>query len=527
MTAASEHPELASRLRALEGSQAVALWAILFAAALLAYATALGNTHAYDDLALFRRYRELPAGALADLLDPARYNATTGIFTWRPLCFAGHYLVDGALFGYRYAPSLLLNLAIHALNALLLGALARALVARSSGADSDVPFATGAAAALLFAVHPMASEPILCITFRVDLFALTSVLACAWFARRLGEARTRTHLLCGAALLIGLLHKESAAAAVIVAPVAALLFGAPRRAAALLAATLAGVTGAFLLAWAPFRWEGAAPAFLGGGGRALGIANFAVATVEIYLPNIAVPRVGAFATEHHFEAATSLSSVRVLLATGAVITLIGALAAAARRRPLVAFALALGMAGMAPVSQIVAIPDPVAERLAYPMLAAVILLLAPVAGFHMSDGRAVGKALAVVAMLFLGMCTMLRAEEWETPATLNIANLRKANRHALATKLATAGLHLMRAGELQRSGAPQPEIDAAMETAQKALATARRLGPDNAEVWRLDAVRALQQGRPEEALPLAERAAELAPQDPRIRQILDHLRRGS
>jgi Flp pilus assembly protein TadD len=53
------------------------------------------------------------------------------------------------------------------------------------------------------------------------------------------------------------------------------------------------------------------------------------------------------------------------------------------------------------------------------------------------------------------------------------------------------------------------------------------MAPESTEALRLDAVRLLQEGRPGEALPLAERAAGLAPQDPRIQQLLQHLRRGS
>jgi tetratricopeptide (TPR) repeat protein len=529
VTAAPGPSEPTSRLRAFEGSQAVALWswAIILAAALAAYSAAFRNTHAYDDLALFRRYRELPPGALGALFDPTRYNSTTGIFTWRPLCFAGHYLIDGALFGWRYAPSLVLNLAIHALNALLLGALTRALVARGPEAGGDVPFAAGAATALLFAVHPMATEPVLCITFRVDLLSLTAVLACAWFARRLAQAPARTHALCGGALLLGLLHKESAAAATAVAPVAAFLSGAKPRAAATLAATLAAVTAAFLSVWAQFRWEGATPSFLGGGGRALGMLNFLVAAGEIYLPQTVFPYPSAFATEHHFAPVSSLLDLRAAFAGVIVASVTVTLRLALRGSALHAFLLALAVAGMAPVSQIVAIPDPVAERLAYPLVAALVAGLGALLGTGFATRGQRVRLLCVGVLLWCVACTQLRTREWESAATLNIANLRKADPREFPTKLATGGLYLMRAGELQRAGASRDEIDKALRIAARALAEARAMAPESTEALRLDAVRLLQEGRPGEALPLAERAAGLAPQDPRIQQLLQHLRRGS
>jgi tetratricopeptide (TPR) repeat protein len=132
----------------------------------------------------------------------------------------GHYVpltwmslgLDYVLWGMNPAGYHAVNLLLHALNAVLLFVIARALLRASnpdSGSDLIVP---AAIAALVFAVHPLRVESVAWVTERRDVlsmaFYLTSVYA---YLRAVGDRPRRRWFAAAVALFVcGLLSKATA-----------------------------------------------------------------------------------------------------------------------------------------------------------------------------------------------------------------------------------------------------------------------------------------------------------------------------
>jgi hypothetical protein len=117
---------------------------------------------------------------------------------WMPLAFVSHML-DVQLFGLSPAGPHLVNVGVHAANAVLL----LLLLMRATGA-----FAPSAAVALLFALHPLRVESVAWIAERKDVlsacFGLLTLHAWVSYARRPGLGR---YLVVVLALLLALLAK--------------------------------------------------------------------------------------------------------------------------------------------------------------------------------------------------------------------------------------------------------------------------------------------------------------------------------
>lgn len=129
------------------------------------------------------------------------WSLTTGYFaTWHPLTWLSHML-DVSLFGLKAAGHHLVNVILHALNALLLILAFRVLTSS---------FWKSALVAALFAVHPLHVETVAWVADRKDLlhalFFLLALVAYQWYCRAPG---VRRYLAVVLAFSLGILAKAS------------------------------------------------------------------------------------------------------------------------------------------------------------------------------------------------------------------------------------------------------------------------------------------------------------------------------
>ena len=361
---------------------------------------------------------------------------------WRPvatLSWALQYAIHGrAPAGYH-----LVNVLLHALATALVVALARRVLVAAAPARA----AAGAlGAGLLFALHPAHVEAVAPIVARTDLLAGVGALGALLLALgprspfRLGAAF--------AALLAGMLSKETAAAApllyllvALLAPAAAGLPARPgiagpeaRRALAL-AAGVAVLLGAAVVAYLALR-PGAALApvesrWFGTHPPPVVWATMTRALAE-YLRVLVFP--ARLATDFGYASripVTTSFGLPSALATAVWGAVLAAGVLAARRAPLLSLAVLWTFAALLPVLQIVPIGVLMAERLLY--LPSIGLCLwagqLPAALLERVGARrvrlAVGAASALALLLLAGR-TVARSADWRTPAALWEAELRSA-----------------------------------------------------------------------------------------------------
>lgn len=143
--------------------------ALLAAAVVVLYLPALDNGFHYDDT--HSLVDNTSVRTLANLgrffVDPGMFSAMPEARMYRPLVLVT-YAVNHALGGYDPAGYHLLNVLLHAVNVCLVWALAR----RCLGSP-----ASAATAALLFALHPLVSEPVNYVSNRSTSMAALFVLA--------------------------------------------------------------------------------------------------------------------------------------------------------------------------------------------------------------------------------------------------------------------------------------------------------------------------------------------------------------
>jgi tetratricopeptide (TPR) repeat protein len=168
---------------------------LVFGAALLAYSANLGNGFVYDDRFVIERNPLVQSLEFRALLTTSYWGEIVDAGLYRPLTllsFGLNRALGASAWGFHLANDVLHGLA----------AVAALLLARSLGWSS----AAALAAALLFALHPLQSEPVNALVGRAEilafLFTLTSFLL---FAGK------KSPLLVGGAFLCALLSKESAA----------------------------------------------------------------------------------------------------------------------------------------------------------------------------------------------------------------------------------------------------------------------------------------------------------------------------
>src|SRR5437867_4842012 len=165
------------------------------------YVRTLGFEFVFDDLHLIvnNAFLREPWSPITCFAHHFWHGTPFGAAYYRPIVTSS-FALNGRLLGWGPAGFHLVNLLLHAANAVLLLHLARCL-----GCPGWAAFC----AAALFAVHPAAAWPVGSIVARVDLLPTVFIL-CAWLALR--EATRLQAIKAGWFFLLALLSKESAVA---------------------------------------------------------------------------------------------------------------------------------------------------------------------------------------------------------------------------------------------------------------------------------------------------------------------------
>jgi hypothetical protein len=350
------------------------------ALAILAYARSLANGFSYDEgLVIARAQPFLTSGSLAKLFS-RRYFAATFEGTWRPFCTLT-YMIDAAV-SMQPAMFKVTNLAWHVGAAWLVMALGRRLLPERHRRYAVV-------AGLLFALHPITTETVDNASFRED--ALVTVFTLATLVLAL-DGRPRLAL---ASFALGLLSKESA----VVAPalLALIRWGRLGPAAARWAPTARpsmpgaslgalvrelapyGVVAALYLAvrFGPLKTPLAYARYPGGSFGAALAGLPAIWTHDFRLLFVPWPLCADLTGYFDFGGQPWIplaGALAVVLLYGAAIVI-----AARRGQRLLAFGLGWFIVALLPVSNLVPMPVPAAERFLYLPLAGIALSVA--AGF--------------------------------------------------------------------------------------------------------------------------------------------------
>ena len=175
---------------------------LICACGLAVFHNSFGNSFHYDDEHSIvenphiRSLKNLPKF----FVDPGMFSGLPEARMYRPLVLSS-YALNYAIGGYQVGGYHLINLLLHLLNAWLVWELGRRLLEGGKGA---------LLAALLFVVHPLASEPVNYISSRSSLLAGLFYLLALLFLVRMGEERGRwgKGLGMGGSYLAGLCSKS-------------------------------------------------------------------------------------------------------------------------------------------------------------------------------------------------------------------------------------------------------------------------------------------------------------------------------
>lgn len=475
----------------------------LIAAVIAAYHNTLNVPFLFDDRPAIERNETIRQ--LWPLTTPLSPPVTGAGAAGRPLTnlsFALNYAVGGLdVRGYH-----LVNLALHALAGLVLWGLLRRTLARTTLHAQAEPVA--ALTALLWLVHPLQTESVVCVVQRneliVGIFYLLTLYALARSAETAGARRWP--VLAGIACLLGMASKEVMATA----PLVALLYDrtflagtfqeAWRRRGRLHLA-LGGTW--LLLAWLMLRHEQRA----GTVGFGLGVTpwHYLLTQCEAlttYLRLTFWPH--PLVVDYGVEVVRSLREVW-LQGAAIVAALVATVVSVVRRSP-AGFAAAAFFLILAPSSSFVPLTtQPITEHRMYLPLAAVVAL-AVAAGFRFAPrGRpAVGGAVGGAVALALLLVTVRRNEDYRTEHALWTDTVAKRPDNARA--------HASLAGDYARRGQ--------WAEALPHFETALQLRPDYADARSDYATALLHAGRPGEALPHYEAAVRLKPDDAVLRHNL-------
>ncbi|MEO8377599.1 MAG: hypothetical protein ABI579_08000 [Candidatus Sumerlaeota bacterium] len=496
---------------------------LLFAlVTLLVFHRALLNDYAYDGTEVMRRISQPNPVPVSALFSPSQYGLMTGVMSWRPLSLAMFMIIDRDLFHANAALSHGLNLLVHALNGWLLFLLARKLGMR----DAMAMFA-----GLFFLVHPLVSEVVLCAGFGFDLLAVFFSLLTILFTMRASEGAAIDGRYLAAAItacLLGLAAKENAALAVPMAALIVLVHTRDKRRALITAGLLGASAAAFVVVWSLFKYGDAPARYMGGAGRALGMGNFLVAFREIYFKKFLIP--WPLRIDYEFQQAASLADRRVVEGMFCAGLLLAAGVIASWWRKNILLGAAWIACGFATVSQIIAVPDPVAERFCYMPMAGTALIAADVVSMILNSGgrgrasstsigllEKMAVVLGIIFVVLLGGLSWRRSLDWRDDTTLNIANWEQPGEKSAKARLTLGALYLTRAAQAHSLS----DETAARDWEQKSessLSPLMKSAPP-AEALRMMGVLALMRGDKDGARELAARALQQEPENPLVQKL--------
>jgi tetratricopeptide (TPR) repeat protein len=478
----------------------LALSGLVALLAFLLYLPSLGSGFVYDAEAqiLIGDYLHEPAH-FADVLT-FRVLGQDVLDGNRPVQLAS-LMTDALLWGKRPVGYHLTSNLLHAANAgllfLLLVALARG---GKNPCDRRAVFPSAFTAALLFAVHPLLVEPVAEVSSREDLLAVFFVLAATLFGLRALRSAGRAFWGRGAACLLAVLLACGSKETGVVAPVlllgCALLFreeGTGRRWALLVAAAFA-VAGGFLALRFALQPE-ESKIFLHQPGR---LGGSLAMTLEIqpriwtfYLRQIFWP--ATLSADYTPQNVTVISKAWGYGVLGVFVLLQGL---AAWKSRLALLGMAIFWAGLAPVSNLIPIYRPVADRYLYLPMAGLAMTVCGLLLFTAPRRKVFLSFLSGLAVVIL----ILAALTWRRQDVFANARNLWADTLAASPQSDTAannlGYALLEAGEHQ----------AALESFDKAVRLTNGKKPN---VWAGAAVTLEKMGRRREAVEALSRAIAL------------------
>ncbi len=430
------------------------MWLALLVIAFVAYVPALRNGFTYDDRAVISDADYLLSHpSLAPKLLSSDYFTLSGESTYRP-ALTVTYMIDRTLGGGAPWVFHLQNVVWHVAAVGLLFALLLELGAGTRPA---------AAIALLFAVHPALTEAVDAVAFREDvLFTALGEAALLLFVRARERAGIGRCVLAGVTLLLAELAKETAFVFVALIPFT-LWITAPAEAssrrvraffaahrAAVISSAIAGVAFLFLrfVLFPSNETYGSRP----GGSFWTGAAT-GVLAIGHYLALLFVPAPLCADYRGVVAPVTSIADVRFWLAAAAVAALVAMAWRARRSAPLVTWGIATFVIGLAPVSGLVPIPMPIAERYLYfPYIGGLTALVMTAVRLRRSIGRRLPPGTALVLVLvaasLLVVLTWRRHGVWKDNDTLWTATLADhPNAYGAMQGLAVVRLDQGRFGE--------------------------------------------------------------------------------
>ncbi|HOW98303.1 MAG TPA: tetratricopeptide repeat protein [Kiritimatiellia bacterium] len=497
---------------------------LLALVAVLPYTRGLAYPFVYDDLGSIAENSFLQEpGAWGRVLS-GRTLTDPAVPDGRRPAVVATYLLDRALWGLRPAGYHAGNLLLHAGCALLFYGLLRRLTG-----GRFIPFG----AALLFALHPVNVEAVQSPAFREDLLVGLFGLAFLLAACR----RDAWGWLAVPLLALALLSKESAVAFVPLLGWVWLCFPEARPGRARMAG-MGGAAAALALGAAVLWWASGSVQALRGGPDGVGLAfprNLwtAPALWLMALRRLALP--WPLLVDHVVDPVDSWLALPFLAGWAVWAGWIAAAFALRRRAPDLALALGWMLLAFLPVSNVVPLFNPFAERYLH--------LLAPGAGLLAAGllARAPSprtRAVLLAALAAAGAALILaRLPDWSSNEALWRKTLEQEPRSARAhTWVALDLKHRGAVGEarrlLEEADRLNPQDTSALinlavlagqegdlASAVERLREATRRRPDKADGWWNLAVALHQLGREEEAAEAVRRTLEADPRHPAARAV--------
>ncbi len=397
---------------------------IVGAAAIIAYARALGNAFTYDEgLVILGAQRFLQSASFGALFSPSYFSGSLE-GTWRPVC-TFTYMLD-ALVSMHPAVFKAQSLLWHIGAALLLMTLVRRLLPESRRRYALV-------AGLLFALHPVTAETVDNASFREDSLVTVFTLATLILAL---DGRRKLALLT---FTLGLLSKESA----VVAPALLAILrigrfdGSPARPVRATAVALlrelvpfGAIALIYLgLRFGPMRMPGTYAQYPGGNFARTLIGLPAIWAHDIRLLVWPWPLCADYTGYFRFGD-QPLGPVLVSLAV--VLGYLGVAVLALRRGArVVALGLGWFLLTLLPVSNLLPIPIPAAERFLYLPLCGIALAAAASFGGLMEGlqhrpapgARRVAAGLGIGVLVAFTVLLNLRHGDWRDDQTLWLATV--------------------------------------------------------------------------------------------------------
>lgn len=488
----------------------------LIALALATYGAGVTYGFVFDDLKTIVHNPGLERGtAWADLFSD-RYYIHSGESTYRPLVTAS-YILEHSLFGKTPGGFHLTNIILHSLNSAMFFLFAFMIFHNLGWA---------AFSAAIFAVHPAASEAVNGISFREDLlmasFAFVTLFAGARFLAAERASRWAWLALSAVALFASCLSKESGVVvpAILAAGIMANLIGKPnsrfRRSFPLFLALLL-VCVLYLFIWAVWMKNPASkhPALLGG--------NWF--TVFLNIPLVYLHHIKTLlwpfnlSAQYTFQPATSLG-LHSALAAFALVALLAFTTWLLLKKSIMGFGLCWLIIALAPVSNIMPLFNPVADRYLYFPLAGFALFAAAGLQFGgrtlMMRNREISRqtvqviSITIIGALFL--TTILAANpRWSSDENLWLDTLNKNPKSHFA---------LYRLGDLARERAEQHDPNTVrgremrkreLDQAETYLAQAVKLAPKFADPLNCLGIIHFMRGEMDEAMDIFQQVLLLDP----------------